>query len=195
MRIAKSGKNSNPSTKAIKAVHKELSTTYNPIKEKHLPANTRNRYQYVDGITGQEREIYTQNLLDLNQRWIKWINEQKTPVLFQTFWTAQGITLTTLDKFFRAEPEFAAGLEYGKQLIAEKWGRPLMEDMYTIRTRAPVYIKEWRDYDKELTLAKELIKQELQEEQNRKDEEKKTVIVNMVDYGDSVTSDPETRTK
>jgi hypothetical protein len=195
MKVAKSGKLDSPSTRALKLIAKENGLNTNHIKEATITTKPMKWHEFIDGNTGKKTSLNSRELVDLGNEWIKQITFSDQPLLFQTFWSSKGIPLNNLDSLAKSEPEFKERLAFGKQLIAEKWAAPLMQDIYTIRARAAVYIKEWRDYDKELALAKELIKQELQEEQNRKDEENKTVIVNMVDYGDKETSLKDSRVK
>lgn len=188
MKIKKSGKNISPEKQAVINAAKENGHNIKINRDIHLSG--RNYYhKFYDFRLQRKNEISTQGLVKLANEFIQWIEESNKPVLFQTFWLKRGIRMQILKDFCEHEPEFADIVEAGRQLIGEKWGGVLLgeiestADRYILRQRAPVYIQEWRQHDKEMNLEHEQAKAEYIEQQKKEETSKSTFIVNMVDYG------------
>lgn len=148
MRVSQEGKQISPAQKAINTVVKKQGKQVIPHNSTKNKTATRKSYHtFMNFLTGMEEERDTAWVIGLAQRYVTWAKELKQPVLLQTFWTANGISLDTVKTLKIAIPEFAAIVDFARQQIAELHGEALQNDMQNLRNRAPIYIQEYHDYD------------------------------------------------
>jgi hypothetical protein len=148
MRVSQEGKQISPAQKAINTVVKKQGKQvipHNSTKDKTATSNK--VHKFTNFLTGMEEERDQIYLLRLAAKYVAWASELKQPVLLQTFWSANGIQMKTVEGLCKAIPEFASTVEFARQLVAERHGEALQNDMQNLRNRAPIYIQEYHDYD------------------------------------------------
>jgi hypothetical protein len=166
MRVAGDTPKKPRAIKAVQAINEEqgVLTSFQNNTKKLIP--TKETYHhYLNLLTGYQEEKTTSQLNSLGKKFISWVQEQKHAPLYQTFWSVNGMTADTIDTLCKSEPEFKQLVSFGKQLIGEKVGEKLQDDMPTIRARAPIYIKEFKDHDIEMIEVRERVKKQLEKEE------------------------------
>ena len=137
----------------------------------------------------QEHELYNlkthsfeyypkTRLLRLAQEYITWIFDQKRPRQPMDYWHRIGLESDAIDKINKSYPEFKELYLKGHELIDMLWGDVILGefdvikgDIQTIRQRASVYIKAWKEYDKEMIEFKEQIRHALEKQDELTKEE------------------------
>jgi hypothetical protein len=164
MRVTKCGKNKSPEQKAIDAVVQENGHQIVDNNTKKYKPSIGRCHTYQHAIKNYEVEKNMVELMKMAQEFIDWVKNEKTPTYYQTFWSVHGITTESVDKICAAEPEFKKLVTYGKQLIGELWGESIRRDMQTLRSRASIYLKEFKDHEEHMIEVRERIKKQLDKE-------------------------------
>lgn len=154
----------------IRAVKKKTT----PIPDNSTNPKVPDRYihhSWMNMLTGKQESKSNSQLLQMGRSFIQWVEQQKTTPLFQTYWSTQGMLMDDLKALRLANKEFSDLVHYGNQLIGEMVARKLGDDTYNTRLRAPIYIKEYKDYDKEMIEYRERIRRliEQADEMNKKE--------------------------
>ena len=171
MRVTRAGAAKSGEQKAIDVVVKENghqilpqndTNQHNNIKKK-IPSIL-NSHRYRHAIKDYEVSKNIFELLEMADDFIEWIKKQKSPQFFQTFWSVHGITTESICNICNLEPDFKQKIDFARQLIGEKWGDGVRNDIQTLRNRAAIYIKEFKDHDVFMIEVRERFKKQLEKE-------------------------------
>lgn len=138
-------------------------------------------HNVMNNLTGHYVEYDTYQLIKLAEKWIAWIRTQKGPQYIQTFWSVEGIDLDTLEKLCKDEPEFKQLVGYAKQIIGELWGKPIKKDMQTLRNRASIYLREFKEHDEHMIALRERIKHEIEKEDGLTPQQQQALFVSFME--------------
>lgn len=154
MRVNQSGKHGNPSQNAVNQVNKNRKKTPRiPHNSTQNQSAVKKLHSILNMYTGKKMELDTDDLVKLAHEYINWIGERKFPTPFYKFWKLKGFIPEDIKYIAASEPAFAQLIEFGRLFVADTWNDPLTGeaemkgDRETIRKRAPIYVKEWQDYD------------------------------------------------
>lgn len=106
-------------------------------------------YTYIDALTGKEIGLSKIQLLKLGRIFMIFTRESQC-LFVKTFWEGLGINHEIIEYWCQQEPEFKRLFKFGIANVKHSRTTLALGDIVFIRKLAPLYVKEWREYDIEM---------------------------------------------
>lgn len=106
-------------------------------------------YKFTNTCTGKEVGLSKVKLLKLGREFITFTRENRC-LFVKTFWEKHGITREVVKDWCKREPEFKEFFDFGIEMIKGARANIALNDITCIRNTAPLYIREFREYDSEM---------------------------------------------
>ena len=106
-------------------------------------------YKFTNTCTSKDVGLSKAQLLKLGREFMTFTQESQC-LFVKTFWEKCGITREVVKDWCKREPEFKMLFDFGVETIKCSRGDIALNDITCIRNTAPLYIRDFREYDTEM---------------------------------------------